>query len=426
MENIKKLSNMQYEIEITLNETEVKEYLEKALTEQLKKVKEPGFRPGKMPRDMFIKKYKMESIYPNAIDLIVNDVYPKIIENNKLNVVASPNFDWTNVKINEKEFFVKGTVDVVPEFDMVDYKEIKKSIKKDEIKVTKKEIKETIDNLIAKDASYETKEDYAANSGDITVIDYEGFKEGVAFEGGKGEEHSLTLGSNTFIPGFEEQLVGSKAGEEKEVKVTFPEDYQAEDLKGKDVVFICKVKEVKKRTLPRLTETKIKEFEEYEATNKEELEKEIENKLLKQKENISIGKYEKEILEAVIKAIDLKIPESMVKEETDHTIKNIRQNFKQQGIELEMYLQMTGSNMETLLTQLNKESEERIAMQLIIGKIKEETEIEVSEKEIEEQLEKIVKDYKLTKEDALKQLGNTTEPIKRDLEFDKARKLLFK
>lgn len=426
MENIKKLSNMQYEIEITLNETEVKEYLEKALAEQLKKVKEPGFRPGKMPRDMFIKKYKMESIYPNAIDLIVNDVYPKIIENNKLNVVASPNFDWTNVKINEKEFFVKGTVDVVPEFDMVDYKEIKKSIKKDEIKVTKKEIKETIDNLIAKDASYETKEDYAANSGDITVIDYEGFKEGVAFEGGKGEEHSLTLGSNTFIPGFEEQLVGSKAGEEKEVKVTFPEDYQAEDLKGKDVVFICKVKEVKKRTLPRLTETKIKEFEEYEATNKEELEKEIENKLLKQKENISIGKYEKEILEAVIKAIDLKIPESMVKEETDHTIKNIRQNFKQQGIELEMYLQMTGSNMETLLTQLNKESEERIAMQLIIGKIKEETEIEVSEKEIEEQLEKIVKDYKLTKEDALKQLGNTTEPIKRDLEFDKARKLLFK
>lgn len=426
MENIKKISNMKYGIEIELNKKEVKGYLDQALEEQIKKVKEPGFRPGKMPKEIFLKKYKIESIFPNAIDLIINDVYPKLVEKNKLNVVAQPEFDWEQVKISEKEFKVSGTVDVVPEFEMIDYKEVKSKIKKDNVKVTKKEIKEAISDMLAKDASYEVKADYAAETGDVTVIDYEGFKDGVAFEGGLGEDHPLTLGSNTFIPGFEDQLIGTKAGETKDVTVTFPEDYQSEDLKGQEVVFNCKIKEVKKRTLPRLTEKKIQEFEGYSAKNKEELEKEVETKILAEKENTSTMKYEKEIAEALIKKLELEIPQSMVREETEHTIRNIRENFKQQGIELEMYLQMTGSTIETLTEQLSKESEERIALQLIIEKIKETENIKVTKKEIDDQLTKITEQYNLTKEEAMKQLGQSTDPIKNDLQFEKARDLLFK
>lgn len=427
MENVKRISKSKFEIEIKLTGKEVKDYLDKAINDEIKNVKEPGFRKGKMPKNMFIKKYGVESVYPTAVDLILNDIYPKIITENKISVVAQPEFDFQTMKISEKDGFeIKGVVDVYPEFDLPDYKNIKKNIKKGTSKVTKKEIKEQIDGLLAKDSKYEAKDDYQAKNGDIVVLDFEGFVDGVAFEGGKGESYSLTLGSNSFIPGFEEQLVGLKAGEAKDVEVTFPTEYQSEELAGKDAVFKCVINEVKKRTLPRLTDKKIKEFQEYTATTREELEQEVEKKLLEQK-NVSIdAQYEKNILNALVKAAELEIPTSLIKQEAENTIKNLEENFKKQGIGLDVYLQMTGMNMDILEEQINAESKDRLESQILLEKFLETEEIKISKKEIDEYMKKVMEDYKLDKETLLKQIGGTTEPLERDLKYNKARDILFK
>lgn len=427
METIKKLNNSEYEISIKLNEKEVTTYIEKALEDQIKKVKEPGFRPGKMPKNMFLKKYGVESAYPTAIDLIINDIYPKIVEDNKLNTIDYPEFDWNNVVINEKEFSVTGKVAVMPEFELPNIEEIKKTVEKEKIKVTTAEVEKEIENLAAKDAVYEDQEDdYEAQNGDVTVIDFEGFKDGVAFEGGKGEGHSLTLGSNTFIPGFEEQLIGTKKGESKDIEVTFPEDYQAEDLAGKPVVFKCKVNAVKKREIPTLSAKQIKEMPEFKATTKAELKKEIKENIEKQREAEVNAKYEKELVAKYVEAIDLIVPQAMINQETEHAIKNIEQNFKAQGFELEMYLQMTGSNLEEFKKQIDVESKERIEMHLLVDKVMKTEKIKVTDKEVKERLAKIIEDYKMEEEEVIKQLGGTTDPIQRDLQFEKARDILFK
>lgn len=426
MEKIKKNNKSQYEIEIRLTAEETRPYIDRALAENAKRADEPGFRKGKMPVNMYVKKYGEESAYPEAIDLIVNDIYPRIIEENNLEVVDYPHFDWTKVKMGKDGFEVKGTVDVLPEFDLPDYQEIKKSIKKPEAKVTKKEVKQEIDSLLAKDAKYEAKEDYAAKSGDIVVIDFEGFVDDVAFEGGKGESYSLTLGSGTFIPGFEEQLVGAKAGDTLEVEVTFPENYQSEDLKGADAIFKTTVHEVQKRTLPRLTDKKVAEFEGYGAKNKEELESAIEEQLKAQKAGQVEVEYEDEVINKVVKAAKLHIPQGMIDQETNHAIENLEQNFKAQGIELDMYLQMTGSSLDDLKGQFNDDSKKRIETHLIIDKIMKESNVEVSDKEVDERLKKLSKDYSMSEEEILKQIGGDTEAVKRDLQFEKARDLLFK
>ncbi len=427
MEKINKKSSSQYEIEISLTAKELEKYLDKAILEDIKKVKEPGFRPGKMPKAIFLKKYGLEAVYPTAIDLILNDIYPKIIVDNKLDVVAQPEFDWSTMQIDkEKGFEVKGTVDVMPEIVLTDLEAVKSNIEKPVVKVSKSEIKKEIDNLLIKDAKYTAKEDYEAKNGDITVIDFEGFVDDVAFEGGKGQDHALTLGSNTFIPGFEDQLIGSKKGDKVDVKVTFPEEYQAPDLAGKEAIFKCEVKEVKKRTLPRLTDAKIKELEGFEVDNKEDLEKEIENKIKLSKESNLAFEYEKKVLDAIVKDIKLDVPTSMINNEVEHTIKNLEDNFKQQGFGLEMYLQMTGMDMDGLKAQVSVEAKDRIAKTLIIEQYIKDNDIKISAKEVNERMKKISKDYNISEEEILKQVGEDKAPIKRDLQFEKANEILFK
>ncbi len=427
MEKINKKSSSQYEIEISLTAKELEKYLDKAILEDIKKVKEPGFRPGKMPKAIFLKKYGLEAVYPTAIDLILNDIYPKIIVDNKLDVVAQPEFDWSTMQIDkEKGFEVKGTVDVMPEIVLTDLEAVKSNIEKPVVKVSKSEVKKEIDNLLIKDAKYTAKEDYEAKNGDITVIDFEGFVDDVAFEGGKGQDHALTLGSNTFIPGFEDQLIGSKKGDKVDVKVTFPEEYQAPDLAGKEAIFKCEVKEVKKRTLPRLTDAKIKELEGFEVDNKEDLEKEIENKIKLSKESNLAFEYEKKVLDAIVKDIKLDVPTSMINNEVEHTIKNLEDNFKQQGFGLEMYLQMTGMDMDGLKAQVSVEAKDRIAKTLIIEQYIKDNDIKISAKEVNERMKKISKDYNISEEEILKQVGEDKAPIKRDLQFEKANEILFK
>lgn len=415
-----------YAFKIKLNAKETKIYIENAMISEMKKISVPGFRKGKVPKNIFLQKYGIESVYPTAVDNILNTEYPKLIEKNEIKVIAQPEINWDNMKISESGFEVEGVVDIMPEFELGDYEAIKKSVKKDKTTVTKKEIKEVIDNELAKDSTYEVKEGSKASMGDMLVIDFEGFVDAEAFEGGKGEDYSLTLGSNTFIPGFEEQLVDSKVGDKKDVIVTFPKEYQAENLKGKEAVFKCEIKEIKHRKLPRLTVDKIKSFEGYEAKTKEELESAIEKKLQEQKELQVNQKYESEFLKKLVKKISLTIPNSMIEQETNSALENLKNNFKQQQIELDMYLQMTGMTLEGLKEQLNVESKYKLEKQLIIEKMVESQKPKVTKKEIDEKIEELSKMYSMKKEELLKQLGGTTDPIKRDIEFEKANDILFK
>lgn len=425
MEKVKKISNSEYEIEITLKEKEVKPYIDKALNNAIKKVKEPGFRAGKMPKNMFIKKYGMESVYPTAVDDIINTLYPKVVEENKLQVIAQPDFDWTSLKITDQEFYVKGKVEVMPEIELPDIETIKAKITKKEAKVTKKEIKEAIENLLAKDATYEVSEDKETKNGDIVVLDFEGSVDGKTFEGGSAEDYSLTIGSNSFIPGFEEQLVGKKYGEEVDVNVTFPENYPAEELSGEEAIFKCKLKEVKKRTLPKLTAKKIESLENFDVKTKEELEEKIEEDVKLRKESSLQMEYEKKVLDAIIKTGKIQIPAALIEGETNQTLNNLENNFKQQGFGLDMYLQMTGMDIETLKKQLNLESEVRVAKQLIIDSYVKNNKIKVTKKEIDEEMQLLSEQYKITEEEIIKSIGEEKEPLIKDIEFKKANEIIF-
>ncbi len=426
MEKITKKSGSQYEIEIKLTKKETEKYLEQAIKNEIKKVKAPGFRPGKMPKKIYLQKYGIDSVYPTAVDLIVNDIYPKLIEDNKIQVVDYPNFDWSTMTISEdKGFHVKGTVDVMPEIELPDLEEIKAKVKKKDIKVSKKEIKDEINNILAQDATYKPAKDKPAKDGDIVVIDFEGFVNGKAFDGGSGKDYSLTLGSNSFIEGFEKQLEGHKAGDKVEVEVTFPENYPAEELAGKDAVFKCEIKELQKRSLPKLTEEKIKSIPGFEAKTKEELEEKIEEMLKSRKEQSTAYEYETAILEKIKNATKLNVPQNMIKEETEHTINNLQQTYQQQGFSLEMYLQMTGMDLDTFKKQLDIESELRVTRQIIIDSYLKNHDIKITKTEIKDEIKKLAEQYNITQKEINERLGEEKTPLIRDLEYRKAHDAIF-
>ncbi|MBL0701551.1 MAG: trigger factor, partial [Spiroplasma sp.] len=366
----------------------------------------------------------ISSIYPDAIDIVLNAIYPKLIKDNKLNVIAPPDFKWDTMKMDENEgFSISGTVELMPVADVEGYKEVSANFKKDNVKVTKADIADEITKLIEHKAVVELKEGKAEN-GDIAVIDFEGFKDGVAFEGGKGENHPLTLGSNSFIPGFEEQLIGLSAGDSKDVTVTFPAEYQAAELAGKEVIFTCTVHEIKSKKTPKLTVELIKEIKQYEATNKEELEEKIKEALLKQKGDAATTKYNNLVIQALIDKAEVMAPKSMVEQESKHTLEQFKQQIKQQGMEFEMYIQMMGMTEELLIADIDKESKRKIEEMLIMQAVVDVEKIEVTKGEIDTKLNELVVETGMSMEEIKKAIGDD-ERLKRDMIFDKAYKLVL-
>ncbi len=411
-------------LEINLTAKEVAPHIETALTEKLKTLKVDGFREGKMPKAMFIKKYGISSVYPDAIDVVLNSVYPKLIKDNKLQVIAAPEFKWDTMKMDEKEgFSIQGTVELMPVVNVEGYKEVSDKFKKDIVKITKKDIDSEITKLIEHKSIIEIKEGQAED-GDIAVIDFEGFKDGVAFEGGKGENHPLTLGSNSFIPGFEEQLIGLSAGDSKEVSVTFPAEYQAADLAGQEVVFKCTVHEIKSKKIPTLTTKLIKEIKQYEANNKKELEEKIKESLVKQKNDAATSKYNNLVIQALIDKAGVVAPKSMIAQESEHTLENFKQQIKQQGMEFEMYIQMMGMTVERITEDIDKESKRKIEEMLIMQAVVDVEKFKVTKAEIDIKLNELVVETGMTIEEVKKAIGDD-ERLKRDMIFDKAYKLVL-
>ena len=390
--------------------------LDKAFKKANAKAKIDGFRPGKAPKNIFIKKYGIESLFMDAAEFCVDLAYQKMIDENKdLQIAAQP---VLNIKsIDEKYVEFSFTLTLKPEVKLGKYKGL--DVKKEKVKVTKEEIEHSIDHMREHYKENILKEGKVEN-GDIAIIDFEGFKDGVAFPGGKGENYSLEIGSNTFIPGFEEQLIGMKAGEEKDINVTFPSDYHEESLKGAPVVFKVKVNEVKEVKIPELDKDFFDDLGMEGIDTKEALEKQVKENIKASKEREVENKYIDALLDKIIEDTEVDVPETMINDETDRMIQQFSEQIGMQGITLEQFYQFTNSNEAKLKEQYHDEAIKRIKYRLVLDEIVKAEKINVTDKDVDKKLDEIAKKYNMTKDEVKKQYGDNLDMIKYELEVEKA------
>ena len=404
------------EITIKIEGDTWKQALENAYKKVSKKAKIDGFRPGHAPKNIFLKKYGVESLFDEASRLCLEVAFDKLIEENKdLEVVAGTKYDIKSV--NESYIEYLFTLTLKPEVKLGSYKGLK--VKKADVTVTKEEIEEAI-NKTREQYKENIVKDGSLENGDIAIIDYEGFLDGVPFEGGKGENYALTIGSNTFIPGFEEQLIGMKQGEEKDINVTFPEDYHAEDLKGAKVVFKVKVNEVKEVKVPELDKEFFEDLGMDGIETKEALEEQVKENIKTSKDAQAEDKYTEALLEEVAKTTEVDVPDTMVDDECERMVDHFAEHIQMQGISIDQFYKYTNSNREALKEQYKEEALKRIKYRLILEEIIKAEKIEATDKEIEDKIEELAKKYNMTKEEVKKQYGDNLDYIKYDLEVNKA------
>lgn len=402
------------EITITIEGKEWQDAIDKAFEEANKKVKIDGFRPGKAPKDVFYKKYGKESLFLDAADIVLNDAYKKMIDENKdLKIVAQPQVALRSISEEKVEF--NFTLTTYPEVKLGKYKKL--GVEKESVEVTEEEIKNAIDEMRNRYAENITK-DGAIEEGNIAIIDFDGYKDGVAFEGGKAENYSLEVGSHTFIPGFEEQLVGLKAGDEKDIEVTFPEDYHAEDLKGKKAIFKIKVNEVKEVKIPELDKDFFEDLGMEGIDSEESLRKQVTENIEAHKEHHAEDHFIDSLLEKAMEGMTVDVPEAMVTEEVDRMLRQYEENLKMQGITLEQFYQFTNSDEAALKDQMKEEALKRVKERLLLEAIKEQEKIEVTEEEVDKEADSLATKYNMKKDEFLKLFGGL-EMVKYDLEMRK-------
>ena len=407
------------EITIKVEGKEWEEALDKAYKQANKKAKIDGFRPGKAPKDVFLKKYGEESLWLDAADIVLQSAYTKMLEEHKdLELVAQPD---VAIKAISKEYVEFNFILVTkPEVKIKKYKKL--GIKKEEVTVTDEEVEQAILDMRQKYAENVTKEGSLENN-DIAIIDFEGFKDGVAFEGGKGENYSLTIGSNTFIPGFEEQLIGMNVGEEREIKVTFPEEYHAEDLKGQDATFKVKLNEIKQIVIPELNKDFFEDLGMEGINDEASLKAQVKENIIAHKEHHAEDHFIDSLIEEGISNMEVEIPEVMVEEELNRMIRQYEENLKMQGLSLEQFYKFTNSDETALKAQMKEEAEKRVKSRLLLEQIVKEEKIEISEEETEKEAESLATKYNMKKDEFLKLFGGL-EMVKYDLEMRKAIEVL--
>ena len=388
-----KKNNKEYvhEVEIKIDGDAWKKALDEVFKKKQKDAKVDGFRKGKVPKDVFFKHFGKESLYLEAADTVLQDAYDKAMEESKLLPIVRPSVNLNDINDEFVEFTFK--IITKPEVKVKKYKDIK--IEKEDVKVTKEEIDHEVEHLLEHYAELATKEDGKVENGNIAIIDFEGFKDGKAFEGGKGENYSLEIGSNTFIPGFEDGVIGMKVGEEKDLNLTFPEDYGAPDLAGKEVVFKVKVNEIKERVNRTLDKDFFEDLGMENVTNEKELRDSIEKSLKEHKELEADNKYMDAIMTEISKNVEVDIPEELVDEEVDRLKQRMEHELSHQGISLDMYYQFTGTTEEDLNNQLEKEAYETTLYRLLLEEIKNLEKIEATKEEIEEEISKLKDQYRM-------------------------------
>ncbi|WP_040981714.1 trigger factor [Oceanobacillus jeddahense] len=397
-------------------EVSVEEF-DQALDQAFKKVSKdvqiPGFRKGKIPRSIFEKRFGVESLYQDAVDIVLPDAYSKAVDEAEIFPIAQPSIDIDQIEKGQPLVFT-AEVEVKPEVKLGEYKGLE--VEEKSVEVTDEDVEQELENLRERHAELVVKEDSEIEDGDTAVIDFEGFKDGVAFEGGQGENHSLEIGSGQFIPGFEEQLIGKKAGDETEIEITFPEEYHAEDLAGQEAVFKVKIHEVKAKELPELDDEFAKDVDEDVETLDELKAKKREELETNQKQQAENEKRE-ELLQQASDNIEVEIPEAMVDSEVNQMVREFEQQLQMQGMTLEMYSQFSGQDEDALKEQMREDAEKRVKTNLTLEAIAEEENLEATQEDIDAELEKMGSMYGVEKEQLVQMLGGSTETLENDLKM---------
>ncbi len=396
------------------------EELEKAIQEayqkQKNKISLPGFRKGKVPRQMIEKIYGPEVFYEDAANSLISAEYPKAVEESEEEIVSRPTIDVVQIE-KGKPFIFSAEVAVKPEVTLGTYLGVQ--VAKAEITVTEEEVDAEVNKERESNARMVTVEDRAIEDGDTAVIDYEGFMDGEAFEGGKGENHSLVIGSHTFIPGFEEQLIGKGAGDNVEVSVVFPEEYHAKELAGRPALFQVKINEIKVKELPELDDEFAQDVSEFAtlAEYRESVRKAVEER----KKEEARRQKEDEAVQKAVEGAGMEIPDAMLDTQVSSMLEEFASRIGQQGLSLEQYLQFTGATVETLQEQMRPDALKRIQSSLVLEAIAKAEQLEVSEEEFEEEIERMAAAYNMEKE-KLEDLIDDTErkSIRTDLSIQKA------
>lgn len=414
---------MKEKYDVKLEGKEWKDCLKQAFNKKKKDIKMDGFRKGQVPYDVYVKKMGVEALYMDAVDIAVDVLYAKLLKDDKTIIpAATPGIDIKN--INQDEIEIEFTLVSAPKVELG--KHTKLGIKKEEVVVTDSQIEHELHHL--QEQFVEVKElddDAEIKEGNVAVIDFEGFKEGKAFKGGKGENYSLEIGSHTFIPGFEEALVGLKKGDTKDVNVTFPENYHSEDLKGQPVIFKVTVKAVKERVLPEFNKEFFEDLNVGGVESLDDLKKYIKENMAAERSKQIEDEYLFKCLDEVVKNSKFDIPEEMTEDETNRLVREFSEKLSYQGLKLEDYLKYINSNINDFKATLKDEANKRVGYRLIMDAIIENEKIEVSDEELESELKKTSEQYKMSVEDFLKEIGNK-ELFKYDLLMRKAMEIVTK
>lgn len=412
----KNLSKITFEV----TAEEFEKAIDRAYNKNKGKFNIPGFRKGKAPKSIVIKNYTKAVFYDDALNDVLPMAYEEALKESGLDVVARPEFDVEEIKDGEPVVFT-ALVTTRPEVKLGKYKGIE--VEKVDYTVTDEEVDKELEAARQRNARLISVDDRAVEKGDTAVIDFEGFVDGVAFEGGKGENYDLEIGSNTFIPGFEDQLVGAKIDDLVDVNVTFPEDYHAEELKGKDALFKVKINEIKVRELPELDDDFASEVSEFDTLA--EYKADVRAKLEEKAKEKAEGEIQNAVVEKAVENAEFDIPEAMIEYQTEKAINDMAQNLSYQGLSLDMYMKYTGQTLDTLKESYHEQSVKTVSAGLVIDAISAAETIEVSPEEVELNLVDMSKKYNMEL-DKLKELISEPEldSIKKDMIFAKTIEML--
>ena len=413
---VEKLEKNMAKLTIEVSAEELDKAMEKAYQKQKSRISLPGFRKGKAPRKMIESMYGKGVFMEDAVNSLVPQEYTKALGECDLEIVSQPEINVTQMEPGKALIFT-ADVAVKPEVTLGDYKGVE--VPKSEIAVTDVEVDAEVKKEQDKNARTVAVEDRAAANGDITTIDFEGFVDGVAFEGGKGTDYALTLGSGTFIPGFEDQLVGANTGDHVEVKVTFPEEYQAKELAGKEAVFQCDVKKIETKEVPELDDEFAKDVSEFDTLA--EYKEDVKKKLTEKKEKEARTAKENAAVDKAIENAQMDIPELMTKTECRQMMDDFSRRMQQQGLSMEQYFQFTGQSMDKMMEDMKPQALKRIQTRLVLEKIAETENTQPSEEEITEEIQKMADAYKMEADKIREAIGEDgIEQLKKDLSVQKA------
>ena len=413
---VEKLEKNMAKLTIEVPAEELDKAIEKAYQKQKKSISIPGFRKGKVPRAMVEKMYGKEIFYEDAANEIMPAAYEKAYDECGEDIVSSPKVEVVQIEAG-KPFIFTAEVALKPEVTLGAYKGVE--VDKVEVSVTDEDVDAEIERERERNARSISVSDRAVKDGDQTVIDFEGFKDGVAFEGGKGENYPLTIGSGAFIPGFEEQLIGKNIGEEVEVNVTFPEEYQAEELAGQPAVFKVTVKEIKEKQLPELDDEFAAEVSEFDtlAEYKEDVKKNLTEKREKDAKNAK----EDAVIEAIIADAKMDIPDAMVETQQRQMIQEFAQNIQMQGLSIEQYFQFTGLTADKMMDQVKPQAEKRIKSRLVLEAVVKAENIAATDEDFDKEVERMAEMYQMEADKVKETLGEEgKKQIMEDLAISKA------